>query len=168
MIFLDGRCLPAYTTREVRNYGLHKAGTLYKFLFTREDNLLLDTGAIKLLPYNMCKFYTTHDVLLNSKQCHAGDVIDPKEFDENTLKVLVKTNVVRCELNKELANKNEEDIVKEAKIYECIGKTFKQSSEILGLDFSLVKDKFELKKGSNQAKVKQEHIESIKEILTGV
>ena len=76
--------------------------------------------------------------------------------------------IIAGEIDDDYVDIVEEDIVKEAKIYECIGKTFKQSSEILGLDFSLVKDKFELKKGSNQAKVKQEHIESIKEILTGV
>ena len=52
-------CLPAYATREFRNYGLYRAGSLYKFMFTKEDNVLLSTGAIKLLPFNMCKFYTT-------------------------------------------------------------------------------------------------------------
>ena len=159
MIFLDGRCLPAYTIREFRNYGLHKAGTLYKFLFTREDNILLSTGAIKFLPHYMCKFIVTHDVILNGKQCHAGYVIDPKEFDENTLKVLVKTNVLKCELSEDFADKDEEFIVKEAQLSDCIGKT-------LGLDFGVVKEKFELKKGATQAKVKQEHLEVIKELLT--
>ena len=166
MIFLDGRCLPAYTTREFRNYGLHKAGALYKFLFTREDNILLSTGAIKFLPHYMCKFIATHDVMLNGKQCHAGDVINPSDFEESVLKVLIKTNVLRCELSEDFADKDEEFIVKEAQLSDCIGKTFKQASESLGLDFAVVKEKFELKKGATQAKVKQEHLEVMKELLT--
>lgn len=166
MIFLDGRCLPAYTTREFRNYGLHKAGTLYKFLFTREDNILLSTGAIKFLPYHMCKFTTTHDVILNGNQCHAGDIINPSDFEESVLKVLVKTNVLKCELSENFVDKDEEFIVKEAQLSDCIGKTFKQASESLGLDFAVVKEKFELKKGATQAKVKNEHLEAIKELLT--
>ena len=166
MIFLDGRCLPAYTTREFRNYGLHKAGTLYKFLFTREDNILLSTGAIKFLPYHMCKFITTHDVILNGNQCHAGDIINPSDFEESVLKVLVKTNVLKCELSENFVDKDEEFIVKEAQLSDCIGKTFKQASESLGLDFAVVKEKFELKKGATQAKVKNEHLEAIKELLT--
>ena len=166
MIFLDGRCLPAYTTREFRNYGLHKAGTLYKFLFTREDNILLSTGAIKILPYYMCKFIATHDVVLNGKQCHVGDIINPSDFEESVLKVLIKTNVLKCELSEDFADKDEEFIVKEAQLSDCIGKTFKQASESLGLDFAVVKEKFELKKGSTQTKVKQEHLEAIKELLT--
>lgn len=166
MIFLDGRCLPAYTTREFRNYGLHKAGTLYKFLFTREDNILLSTGAIKFLPYYMCKFIATHDVILNGKQCQNGDIVNPLDFEESVLKVLVKTNVLKCELSEEFADKDEEFIVKEAKLSDCIGKTFKQASESLGLDFAVVKEKFELKKGATQTKVKKEHLEAIKELLT--
>lgn len=165
MIFLDGRCLPAYTTREFRNYGLHKAGALYKFLFTREDNILLNTGAIKLLPYSMCKFTTTHDVILNSKQYHSDDEINPFDFEDNTLKVLIKTNVIRCEFSEQFADKDEDFIMSQVKVLECVGKTFKQASQDLGLDFEVVKEKFELKKGATQAKVRIEHIESIKELL---
>ena len=85
---------------------------------------------------------------------------------KSVLKVLIKTNVLKCELSEDFADKDEEFIVKEAQLSDCIGKTFKQASESLGLDFAVVKEKFELKKGATQAKVKQEHLEAIKELLT--
>ena len=48
--------IPAYTTREFRNFGVHKANELYDYKFTVQDLALLNSGAIKLFPRAMCDF----------------------------------------------------------------------------------------------------------------
>lgn len=157
----------AYTTRDVRNYGMFKANSLYKYLFTREDNMLLNTGAIKLLPYSMFKIYTSHDCMLNSKKYKSGDIINTKDFTDSVIRTLIKTNVIKCELIEELNNLKEDEIVKLAKIYECAGLTFNQVSNIFNIDFEILKEKFDLKQGGKQKKVTNEDIQKIKEILLG-
>lgn len=158
-------CLPAYAVREFRNYGLYRAGSLYKFMFTREDNALLSTGAIKLLPFCMCKFYVSRGAILNGKKYEANDIVNPEEFEEKILKILVKTNIIKCELNEDLKDLPEEEIVQKAKLYECVGKTFKQASELLNLDFEVVKEKFELKQGSNRKKVGIEDLYTLEKCI---
>lgn len=158
--------LPAYTIREIRNFGLFKAGVLYKYLFTREDNLLLDSGAIKLLPFNMCDFYISHDTVLAGKEYKKDEKINAEEF-EQYIKTFVKTNVVRCEIKPELVNKGEEEIVKLAKLYNCVGLTFSKLSEELGIDYEIIKDKFELKQGGKQKKVTPQDIDKLKTIQVG-
>lgn len=158
-------CLPAYAVREFRNYGLYRAGSLYKFMFTREDNVLLSTGAIKLLPFSMCKFHVSRGAILNGKKYLANEAINPEEFEEKVLKILVKTNIVKCELKEEILALPEEEIVKQAQLYECVGKTFKQASTILGLNFEVVKEKFELKQGATKKKVTSEDLDTLKKCL---
>lgn len=166
MIFDKG--IPAYATREFRNFGLYKAGDLYKYLFTREDNILLNSGAIKLLPKHLCKYYLLHDTVLSDGPHKMGEELKPSSFDDNTLNVLVKTNVLRCELADSIKNKDDKDIVKMAKLYECVGNTFKQVSTDLGLDFEVVKTEFDLKQGGNNKKVKEKDLEKLNKILLGV
>lgn len=158
-------CLPAYAVREFRNYGLYRKGSLYKFMFTKEDNVLLSTGAIKLLPFSMCKFYVSRGAILNGKKYLANDIINPEEFEEKVLKILVKTNVVKCEIKEELLILPEEEIVKQAKLYECVGLTFKQASTVLGLDFEVVKTKFELKQGATKKKVTVEDLTVLEQCI---
>lgn len=157
--------MPAYTTREVRNYGLFKAGSLYKYLFTREDNLLLNSGAIELFPFDMCKLYTSNTTNLDGKEYEAGSLIDYTKFDDNTLKVLIKTNVIKCELKEEFKDKEITEIIKLAQLYNCVGDTFKNVSNKLELDFDTVKEKFELKQGGQNKKVKSEDIITLQELL---
>lgn len=157
--------IPAYTTRDVRNYGYFKANSLYKYLFTPEDKILVETGAIKLFPLSMCNFYTTNDVVFSDKKYKANEEIDVNIFDENTLKILIKTNVIKCELKENFKYLDEENIIKQVKLYDCVGKNFKEISEILSIDFSTIKEKFELKQGGAKKKVTEENIPQIKELL---
>lgn len=163
--FENTACLPAYTTREVRNYGRFEANSLYKFLFTREDNLLLSTGAIKLLPFSMLYFYASHNIQLCGEKYNTGDTLDISKIDENTLKTLVKTNVIKFDFIDKIKNLSDEEIVKLAKTYDLVGKTFKQTSDELGIDFDTIKNKFGLKQGGAKKLVKPEDIEKFIELL---
>lgn len=164
-MFLTDLGMPAYTTREFRNFGLHKAGSLYQYQFTQSENLLIYSGAIKLFPYQMYKFYTTNETNLNGKKVKKGTVINYKDFDENTLKVLVKTNILKCTICDDLKDKNEKELISIAKLYNCVGLTFKKVSNTFGLDFDKVKEVFELKQGANTKKVKTSDIEKLQELL---
>lgn len=155
--------IPAYTNREVRNYGLHNANSLYKYMFTREDNILIETGAISLFPFSMFKFYTYKPVNLNGVMYEANAEINPKDFDENTLRVLVKTKVLMLDFIEDLKSLNVEELIKQAKVYTCEGLTFKQLSETLNIDFAIIKEKFELKQGGNKKKVTSQDIAKLKE-----
>lgn len=158
--------MPAYTTREVRNFGFFKANSLYKYLFTPEDKMLVETGAIKLFPLSMCNFYATSDVAFTDKKYKIGEQIDIINFDENTLKILLKTKVIKCELRDEFKNLSDEDIITQAKLYSYVGKTFKDVSNDLSLEFSIIKEKFDLKQGGAKKKVSEENLSLIKELLT--
>lgn len=157
--------MPAYTTREIRNYGFFKANSLYKYLFTPEDKLLIETGAIKLFPLSMCDFFVTNDVTFSDKKYKTGEQIDVANFDDNTLKVLLKTKVLKCQLKEEFNSLSEDEIIIEAKLYDYIGKTFKELAESLSLDFSFVKEKFELKQGASKKKIAEGNLPLIKELL---
>lgn len=158
----------AYTTRDVRNYGMFKANSLYKYLFTKEDNMLLNNGAIKLLPYSMYKIYASHDCVLNGKKYAIGDDINLKDFTDSVIKTLIKTNVIKCELIDSLKELDEEEIVELTKVYECIGQTFGQISISLNIDFDILKKEFDLKQGGKQKRITEQNIEKLKEIVLGV
>lgn len=158
----------AYTTREFRNFGLYFPNQLYMFKFTKEDNMLLSTGAIKLLPYSMCNVFVNKPVVLNGKKYEANEEVNCADFEEKTLMVLLKTGVIKLELKEDFKELSEEEVVSLAKVYECIGKTFKKASEQLGLDFDMVKEKFELKQGSNAKKVTSEDVSKFNELILGV
>jgi len=153
--------IPAYTTRSFRNFGLHNENSLYKFMFTKEDRALLNTGAIKLIPQEMCKYSVSNEVVLNGKKYYSNDIVNPQEFDEGTLMVLLKTNVIKTELKEDFINKEDLDIVKTAKLYDCVGLTFKKASEFLNIDFDVLKDKFELKQGGSNKKITKKDIETL-------
>lgn len=160
--------LPAYTTREFRNYGLYKAGTFYKYLFTKEDNSLLATGAIKLIPFELCTLKTNHKVVLAGKQYNANEDVDYTKFDINVLKTLIKNNVINCCLKDEYKNKDINFIIKKSEILNLIGKTFQEVSEILDIDYEILKEKFELKQGGKKKKVNKADLDKINEIISGV
>lgn len=158
----------AYATREFRNLGLYKENSLYKYLFTKEDNMLLNNGTIKLLPYSMFKIYVSHDCILNGKQYKSGDEINTKDFTDSVIRTLIKTNVIKCELIDSLKELKDEEIINLAKIYECVGQTFGQTSTLLNIDFDVLKEKFELKQNGKQKRVTEQDINKIKEIVLGV
>ena len=155
--------IPAYTNREVRNFGLYTTNSLYKYMFTREDNILIETGAISLFPLSMFKFYTCKPVNLNGIMYEANAEINAKDFDENTLKVLIKTKVLALDFIEDLKTLTTEELIKQAKVYTCEGLTFKQLAETLNIDFSIIKEKFELKQGGNKKKVTSQDIIKLKE-----
>ena len=107
----------------------------------------------------MCKYSITNEVVLNGKKYYPNDIVNPQEFDEGTLMVLLKTNVIKTELKEDFINKEDLDIVKTAKLYDCVGLTFKKASEFLNIDFDVLKDKFELKQGGSNKKVTQKDLE---------
>lgn len=154
---------PAYTNREFVNFGLHKANELYDYKFTPNDRGLLNSGAISLIPFEMCDFIVEHDTVLGNEKRHAGDKIDYKIFDENTLFTLIRTCVIKCTLKKEFNNK--EKTIKTAKLYSAVGKTFKELSEELDIDFDVIKEEFGLKQNASKKKVTEKDIEKISELL---
>lgn len=160
--------LPAYTTREFRNYGLYKAGSFYKYLFTKEDNSLLATGAIKLIPFELCTLKTNHKVFLAGKQYNINEDVDCTKFDINVLKTLIKNNVINCSLKDEYKNKDINFIIKKSEVFSLIGKTFQEASEILNIDFNIIKEKFDLKQGGKKKKVTKTDLDKINEIISGV
>ena len=140
--------IPMYTTREFRNLGLYKENQLYNFMFTPSDNALYRSGAVKKFPNNMYRFYLTRPTVLNNKQYEVNEDIESTLFDEKTLDVLLRTGVVICELKEEFANLSTDDLFKQVKINELVGTTFKKASELLNIDFEVIKEKFDLKKGA--------------------
>lgn len=157
--------VPMYTTREFRNLGLFKANQIYNFLFTPSDNALYRSGAIKRFPNSMCNFIITKSTVLDNKEYEPNSPINPSLFDEKTLNVLLRTGVVICELKEEFAKLDAEDLFKQVKVNELVGMTFKKASEILNLDFELVKEKFDLKKGASNKKIKLEDVNIFKELI---
>ena len=151
--------IPAYTTRSFRNFGLHEKDCLYKYQFTKEDRALLNTGAIKLIPCEMCNYLVSNEVVLNGKKYYSNDIVNPQEFDEGTLMVLLKTGVLKTQMKEDFLTKSEKDIVKTANLYNCVGLTFKKASEFLNIDFEILKDKFELKQGGSNKKITQKDLE---------
>lgn len=73
--------------------------------------------------------------------------------------------MVLCELKEEYAKLDEEDLFKQVHLNELVGMTFKKASELLGLDFEAVKEKFELKHGASNKKVKAEDVKLFSELI---
>lgn len=165
MINTNFYSVPMYTTREFRNLGLFKANQIYNFLFTPSDNALYRSGAVKKFPDSMYKFTTNKATIINGKEYQQNSQVESSLFDEKTLDILVKTGVIICELKEEYAKLDTEDLFKQVKINEVIGLTFKKASEILGIDFEIVKEKFDIKKGATNKKVKAEDIDTFKELI---
>jgi hypothetical protein len=104
-------------------------------------------------------------VLDNGKEYEGGSTITPDMFDEKSLDVFLRTGLITCELKKEFAELDIEDLFKYIKLNEVVGSTFKKASELLGIDFEIVKEKFELKQGATNKKVKKEDIKLFKELI---
>lgn len=155
---------PAYTTREVRNLNLFKSNSLYKFMFTRTDNLLLDSGAVKLIPLQMCKVFVSSGINLSGKVYKAGDIIDCSKFDFNTIRVLVKTGVLKCELKDEFKDLEDKDLIQNAILYNYVGKPFKDIIKDLNLDKNIVKETFNFQQGYLNKKITEKDLEKIKRI----
>lgn len=155
----------AYVKREFRNFGLFKENTLYKVMFTPQDNILIRNNTIVPLPFDMCKFTTLHKCLLNGKEYNAEVEINPEDFGFDTLKILIKTNVVKFSLRDELKELKENEIVKLAKLYNCEDKTFKEISEIYNIDYKILKETFDLKQGGQNKKIKKEELEKLKTLV---
>ena len=155
--------LKAYTNRDFINFGLHKANTLYDYKFTSNDRMLLDSGAISLIPLQMYDLTIAHDSVLNGEKRVAGEKIDYKIFEKEVLMTLIRTGIIKCTIKDEYDS--EEKIIKTAKILNYAGKTFKQLSEDFNIDFSKIKEKFELKQNATRKKITENDIENILDLL---
>lgn len=155
--------LKAYTNRDFVNFGLHRANTLYDYKFTSNDRMLLDSGAISLVPLQMYDLIIAHDSILNGEKKLAGEKINYKDFEIEVLMTLIKTGIVKCVIKENYDT--EEKIIKTAKVFNYAGKTFKQLAEDLEIDFSEIKEKFGLKQNATRKKVTEENIEGILELL---
>lgn len=155
--------LKAYTNRDFVNFGLHKANTLYDYKFTSNDRMLLDSGAISLVPLQMYDLIIAHDSILNGEKKLAGEKINYKDFEIEVLMTLIRTGIVKCVVKEDY--NTEEKIIKTAKAFNYTGKTFKQLAEDLEIDFSKIKEKFGLKQNATKKKITEENIEGILELL---
>lgn len=155
--------LKAYTNRDFVNFGLHRANTLYDYKFTSNDRMLLDSGAISLVPLQMYDLIIAHDSILNGEKKLAGEKINYKDFEIEVLMTLIKTGIVKCVIKEDYDT--EAKIIKTAKAFNYAGKTFKQLAEDLEIDFSEIKEKFGLKQNATRKKVSEENIEGILELL---
>ena len=155
--------LKAYTNRDFVNFGLHRANTLYDYKFTSNDRMLLDSGAISLVPLQMYDLIIAHDSILNGEKKLAGEKINYKDFEIEVLMTLIRTGIVKCVIKENYDT--EEKIIKTAKVFNYAGKTFKQLAEDLEIDFSEIKEKFGLKQNATRKKVTEENIEGILELL---
>lgn len=155
--------LKAYTNRDFVNFGLHRANTLYDYKFTSNDRMLLDSGAISLVPLQMYDLIIAHDSILNGEKKLAGEKINYKDFEIEVLMTLIKTGIVKCVIKEDY--NTEEKIIKTAKVFNYTGKTFKQLAEDLEIDFSEIKEKFGLKQNATKKKITEENIEGILELL---
>jgi len=155
--------LQAYTNRDFVNYGFHKANKLYEYKFTSNDRMLLDSGAISMIPLQMYDLKVAHDCILNGEKRLANEEINYKEFEDKTLMTLIRTGIIVCNIKQEYDN--EEKIIKTAKTFNYVGKTFKQLADDLEIDFSEIKDKFGLKQNATKKKITEENIEGILELL---
>ena len=155
--------LKAYTNRDFVNFGLHRANTLYNYKFTSNDRMLLDSGAISLVPLQMYDLIIAHDSILNGEKKLAGEKINYKDFETEVLMTLIRTGIVQCVIKEDYDT--EAKIIKTAKAFNYAGKTFKQLAEDLEIDFSEIKEKFGLKQNATRKKVTEENIEGILELL---
>ena len=157
--------IPAYTTREFRNFGVHKANELYDYKFTIQDLALLNSGAIKLFPREMCDFIAVKPSVLQGVKYNAGEKVDVKNFDDKTLKTILKTQVLQQVFKTEFKNFDNTQLIKAAQLYDCVGETFKTVSTTLGLDFEKIKETFDLKQGANTKKVKATDVTKLQKLL---
>lgn len=157
--------IPAYTTREFRNFGVHKANELYDYRYMVQDLALLKSGAIKLFPREMCDYYTVNPAILQGAKYNADEKVDIKNIDDKTLQTLLKMNVVQQEFKPVFKDLEVEKLIKSAQLYDCVGETFKTVSTTLGLDFEKVKETFDLKQGANAKKVKATDITKLQKLL---
>lgn len=164
-MILDNACYIAYIKRDFNHFGLHKKNTLYKVMFTPQDNTLLNTKVIELLPYNMCKFTIAYPMVLAGKQYKPNDELDPNKLEFNLIKTLLKSKAIKFSLKDEFKNLPEDEIVKNAKLGKYIGLTFKEFSDDFNIDFEIIKEKFDLKQGAIKKTIKQENIPQIFELL---
>lgn len=155
--------LQAYTNRDFINYGFYRANQLYEYKFTPNDRMLLDSGAISMIPLQMYDFKVAHDCILGGNKRLVNEEIDYKDFEIEVLMTLIRTGVIVCSIKQEYDN--EEKIIKTAKAFNYVGKTFKQLAEDLEIDFSEIKEKFGLKQNATKKKITEENIEDILELL---
>lgn len=155
--------LQAYTNRDFVNYGFHRANKLYEYKFTSNDRMLLDSGAISLIPLQMYDLRVAHDCVLGGKKRLANEEVNYQDFEVEILMTLIRTGIITCTIKNDYDN--EEKIIKTAKAFNYTGKTFKQLAEDLEIDFSEIKEKFNLKQNATKKKITEENIEGILELL---
>lgn len=159
MIEIKDSSILGYVTRDVRNYGLHKKGELYNYRFTREDNILLNSGAIKLFPLDFYKFTSNVNAILGGEKHIVGQELDKSKFDDEVLKMLIRTHMVKIEMKDEYKNIEVEDLIANVQTNSYIGKTFKQVAEEKGIEFEIIKEAFGLKQGGAKKKVTEKDLE---------
>lgn len=164
-MILENACYIAYIKRDFNHFGLHKKDTLYKVMFTPQDNTLLATKVIELLPYEMCNFNILYPMVLAGKKYNSNDELDPNKLDFNVLKTLLKSRAIKFSLKEDIKKLPEDNIVKMCKIYKSVGLTFKELSDEFGIDFEIVKEKFDLKQGATKKTIKKENIPQIFELI---
>lgn len=158
--------IPAYVARDFRNFGTHKADTLYNYKFTIQELSLLNSGAIKFIPENMCDYVTPREVQLNGKKYNAGEIVDIKKIDKTALYTLLKTGIIKASLKEDFKKLDETEIVEIAKINDLVGKTFKTAIETLSLDTDKIKEVFALKQLTK--KIKEEDIVKLQKLMSEV
>lgn len=158
--------IPAYITRDFRNFGTYKANTLYNYKFTIQELSLLNSGAIKLIPESMCDYTTPRDVQLNGKKYNAGEIVNIEEIDKTALYTLLKTGIIEASLKEDFKKLDKTVIVELAKVNDLIGKTFKTAIDTLSLDTDKTKELFGLKQLTK--KIKKEDIVKLQELILEV
>ena len=139
--------MPAYTNREFMNFGLHKKHELYSYKFTPNDRALLISGAISLFPRQFYEYKASHDTNLSGKKVKANEILDYKNFEDNTLNMLMRTGVISCTLKPEFKDLSKEDLIKTAKLYNT---DIQEIRTILGL-----------KNNATKKQIKEEDLEKL-------
>lgn len=158
----------AYTTRDFRNFGLHNANELYKYKFTPQDLSLLNSGAIKLIPFDMYNIYTLNSVVLNGKKYNKMENVDIKELEKKTLFTLLKTGILKADLKDEYKNIEIKKLIQIIELENYVGKTFKSVSNDLNIDFGKIQELFNLKQGANSKKIKKDDLTKLSKLLEEV
>lgn len=152
--------IPAYTTRGFVNGKIYKENEIYRYRFTPRDKALLNTGALKLFPTNMCEYKINKPCVLDAIQYKGGENLDPESIKPDALYVLMKAGVISCYLKDSL----EQDVVKNARVNEFVGKTCKYFCEFYGLEPEKVKEVLKIKNITK--KITKDQIQDLRDIIT--
>lgn len=157
--------MPAYTNREFMNFGLHKKHELYSYKFTPNDRALLISGAISLFPRQFYEYKASHDTNLSGKKVKANEILDYKNFEDNTLNMLMRTGVISCTLKPEFKDLSKEDLIKTAKLYNAVGLSIKEVSDMFDIDIQEIRTILGLKNNATKKQIKEEDLEKLQVLL---